>query len=36
MDTNELLYQIEKASGHSQAPYGYQQGKVVGVRNEQV
>ena len=29
MDTNELLYQIEKASGHSRAPYGYQQGKVV-------
>lgn len=35
MDTNEI-YQTEKASQHSKAPYGYQKGKAMGKRNEKV
>ena len=34
MDTDELLYQTETASQHSEVPYGYQKWKVVAKGNE--
>ena len=34
MGTNELLYQTETTSQHSEVPYGYQEGRGVGKGNE--